>query len=122
MSVITEKIGDNIELLIDGLPQSVMTPSTQAKAALMLAKYAIPIGADLAEGVLGGVRVATLKIGRQYYQIKYAVKVLKPLTALEVYSEAIQWIEFQKVTGRADSQLADYTIQYLRKEFRKEFS
>lgn len=120
MSVVREQIGSGIELLIEGLPESVITPASQAKAALELARHSIPLGADLGAGVLGGIRYATLRIGREVYQIRYSLIVLRAITALEVFSEAIQWIEFKKEKGYVDCGLADDTISYLRERFSKE--
>ena len=120
MTVVKEKIGKGIELMIEGLPESVATPALQARAAMELAKYNIPLGADLMVGVLGGVRYATLRIGREYYKIKYSIIVLRAMTALEVFSEAIEWIEFKKARGTVDQLLADETISYLRERYRAE--
>lgn len=120
MTVVTEKIGKGIELIIDGLPKAVATPALQAKAAMELAKHNIPLGADLTAGVLGGVRYATLRIGGEYYKLKYSVIVLRAMTALEVFSEAIEWIEFKKARGTVDSQLADETVAYLRERYKTE--
>lgn len=118
--VIKEKVGDGIELMIEGLPRSVITPASQARAALELVKHSIPLGADLSAGVLGSVRHATLRIGSEYYKLKYSIIVLRAMTALEVFSEAIEWIEFKKARGSVDSELADDTIAYLRERHRKE--
>lgn len=121
MSVVRELVGSGIEMLIEGLPQSMLTPSTQAQAALALARHGIPFGADLTAGVLGGVRYATLRIGREIYQIKYTLIVLRPMVALEVFSEAIAWIEFKKARGMVDPVLADDAINYLRDYYGREF-
>ena len=94
-NVIKEQIGEGIEVLIEGLPQSVVTPSIQAKAALALVQHGIPLGSDLSAGVVGGILEAGLKIGGKYYKFKYSIIALKAITAVEVYSQAIQWIEFQ---------------------------
>lgn len=117
MGVVKEQIGTGIELMIEGLPSSVVTPATQARAALELARHSIPLGADLSAGVLGGVRYAHLRIGSEMYKLKYSLIVLRPMVALEVFSEALDWIEFKKATGRVDAQLADETTAYLRERF-----
>ncbi len=71
--------------------------------------------------MLGGVRYAVLRIGGELYKIKYSVVVIKAMTALEVYSEAIQWIEFKKMRGIVDYDLADQAIDYLRNKYKREF-
>ncbi|MDB9518497.1 hypothetical protein PN466_16250 [Roseofilum reptotaenium CS-1145] len=122
MGVVTEKIGDGIEMMIEGLPQASITPAVQAKAALTIAQHGIPMGVDLGVGILGGIREATLKIGSQYYKLKYSIRVMRVLTAFEIYNEAIQWIEFKKGSGGVDTQLADNTINYLRIDFQNQIS
>lgn len=120
-NVIREKIGDKLEVLIEGIPAAVVTPEVKAKAALALIKHGIPTAGVISAGILGGIKSATLQIGSEYYQLKYSIRVLKVMTALDIYSEAIQWIEFQKATNRVDAPLADDAIEYLRALFRKEF-
>jgi len=119
--VIKEKIGESIELMIEGLPKSVVTPAVQAKAAMALIKHGIPTAGVISAGILGGVKTATLQIGSEYYQLKYSIKVLKVVTALDIYSEAVQWIEFQTARHRVDPMMAKDAISYLRNEFRREF-
>lgn len=120
-NIVTEKIGDGIELIMEGFPQAAVTPALQAKTALSLVKYGIPAAGLIGEGILGGIKTATLSIGGQYYQIKYCIKVLKVMTAVQIYSEAIDWIKYQKQKGGFDSELADDAIEYLHKEFNREF-
>lgn len=120
--IIKEKIGEGIELLIEGLPQAAVTPALQAKAALSLLKYGIPAAGVIGEGILGGIKTATLNISGQYYQLKYCIKVLKVMTAVQIYSEAIDWIKYQKQKGGFDAELADDAIEYLHNEFKREFN
>lgn len=120
--VIKTKIGENMELLIEGLPTSIITPSVQAKTVLSLVKHGIPATGVIGAGILGGIKTATLKIGDETYQIKYSIKVLKSVTAVEIYSEAVDWIDSQKTRGNFDAALADDAIDYLRSEFQREFS
>lgn len=122
MAVITESIGDNIELMIEGLPQALVTPAVQAQAALALVQHGIPLGVDIGIGLLGSIRYATLRIGSEYYKLKYSIRVMRVLTALQVYNEAIQWIQFKKNRGMLDSQLADEAIRHLRSDFRDQMS
>lgn len=120
MSIIKQEIGTGIELLIEGLPAAVMTPANLARAGIELASHSIPFGADVTAGLLGGIRYATLRIGSESYTLKYSLIVIKPMRALQVYSEAIAWIEYQK--GRnADPVLADQAIAYIRGKYAKEF-
>ncbi|RMG34665.1 MAG: hypothetical protein D6732_10380 [Methanobacteriota archaeon] len=119
--VIREKIGESIELMIEGLPKAVITPEVQAKAAMALVKHGIPTAGIISAGILGGVKTAVLQIGSEYYQLKYSIRVLKVVTALDIYSEAVQWIEFQKTSNRVDAAMADDAIEYLRNEFKREF-
>lgn len=119
--VILEKIGDNIEIMIEGLPQAFITPNIQAKAALSLMKYGIPSAGMISAGIVGGIKTATLQIGSKYYQLKYSIKVLRMVTALEVYSESVQWIEYQKNSHKVDAIMANDALEHLRSEFRKEF-
>jgi hypothetical protein len=120
-NVVTEKIGDGIELMIQGMPQSVVSPQVQAKAALAMVQHGIPLAGTLSAGVLGGIKDATLKVGRQYYELKYSIVVLRTITAAEIYTQGIQWIEFQMMYGRIDQQIGDDAISYLRNRFRREF-
>lgn len=122
MQVVTESIGENIELLIEGLPQALITPAVQARAALALVQHAIPLGADIGVGLLGSIRYATLRIGNEYYKLKYSIRVMRVLTAVQVYNEAIQWIKFKKDSGMLDSQLADDALKHLRSDFRNQIS
>jgi hypothetical protein len=120
MTTISEHIGEGLELLIEGIPAAVATPANQAQAALMLARHSIPLGADLTAGVLGGIRYASLRIGTEVYKLKYSLIVLRPMVALDVYSEAIEWIEFKQARGTVDNELANETIAFLRRSFKKE--
>lgn len=117
--VIRESIGTGIELLIEGLPQSLITPAVQAKAVMSLVRFGIPVGAAFTQGVIGGVSTAALQIGSQIYRLKFSFIALRAITALEVYSEAIEWIEFKKARGTVDGILADDTIDYLREDLRR---
>jgi hypothetical protein len=119
--VILEKIGDSIEIMIEGLPTAVITPDIQAKAALSLVKYGIPSAGMISAGIVGGIKTATLQLGSTLYQLKYSIKVLKVVTALDVYSEAVQWIEYQRESNKVDSKLANDALEHLRNEFKKEF-
>ncbi|MFB2972614.1 hypothetical protein ACE1CD_26950 [Aerosakkonema sp. BLCC-F183] len=119
-SVVREQIGTGLEVIIEGLPQSVMTPAVQAQAALALVKHGIPAMGSYTAGVIGGIRYATLKVGSQYYKLKYSFIAMRAITALEIFSEATQWIEFQESQGRVDSKLADLTKIYLYKQLEKE--
>jgi hypothetical protein len=119
-NVVTEKIGDGIELLIEGIPQSTITPANQAAATLALMQHSIPIGAHFTAGIIGSMGNATLKIGNSYYKIKYAFRAMRAITALEIYSQAIDYIEYRKSRGQVDSLLADDTISYLRKSLQKD--
>lgn len=119
-NVIKEQIGDGIEVLIEGLPSSIVTPSIQAKAALALVQHGIPL-ANLTAGVVGEIREASLKIGGEYYKFKYSIVALRVITAVEIYSQAIQWIEFQMSYNRFDPGLGADAIDYLRRRFRDEF-
>jgi hypothetical protein len=122
MVVVTENIGENIELLIEGLPQALITPAVQARAALALVQHGIPLGVNIGVGVLGTVSEATLKIGGQYYKFKYSIRVVRVLTAVQVYNEAIQWIKFKKDSGMLDSELADCAMKHLRSDFKDQIS
>ncbi|NEP86478.1 MAG: hypothetical protein F6K18_06365 [Okeania sp. SIO2C2] len=113
MTVTTEKIGEKIELMIEGLPKAEMTPSEVSQASLALVQHEIPLGADISAGILGGIRYATLRISGQVYKLKYSIKVLRVLTALEVYNEAVTWIKFKKERGMLDPDLADLAIKKL---------
>jgi len=117
--VIKEKLGDGIELLIEGLPQSVITPQLQARAVMSLVQYAIPMASSISAGVIGDISRATLTIGSQIYHLKFTFIAMRALTALEVYSEAIAWIEYQKARGVWDVELSDDTIDYLRDDLRR---
>jgi hypothetical protein len=119
--IIKSKIGESIELLIEGIPSSIITPVVQAKVALSLVKHGLPNAGAFSAGILGGLKTATLQIGGEYYQLKYSVNVLKPVTALEMYQEAVAWIKFQEATNSVDSDLANEAINYLRSEFSHDF-
>jgi hypothetical protein len=116
---VTEKIGDGIELYIEGIPQSTITPAAQAQAALSLIQYGIPMGAHFTAGIIGSIGNATLKIGSEVYKIRYAFQAMRAITALEIYSQAINYIEYRKEKGQFDSILADDTILYLREAYKK---
>lgn len=119
--VVKIKIGDSVELLIEGLSTSVLTPEIQARAALSLVKHGISTTRVISAGILGGIRTAALNVGNEIYPIKYSINVLKPITALEIFSEAVNWIENQKATNGLDLDLANDAIDYLRSEFKHEF-
>lgn len=122
MTLVTENIGENIEIMIEGMSQAAITPAVQAQAALALVKHGIPLGVDIGIGLLGGIRHATLRIGSEYYKLKYSIRVVKVLTAVQVYNEAIQWIKFKKDSGMLDSQIADDALKHLRSDFRNQIS
>lgn len=42
------------------------------------------------------------------------------MIATEVLREAIEWIDYQRESGRMDAVLADETIAYLRERFDRE--
>jgi hypothetical protein len=116
---IVEKIGDGIELMIEGIPKSVLTPAIQAKAALALVQHSIPLGVHISAGIIGEIGDATLKIGNKLYKIKFAYRAMRVITALEIYGEAKQWIEYKSSIGSFDSQMADDAIKYLREDFQR---
>ncbi|NET45490.1 hypothetical protein [Okeania sp. SIO2B3] len=118
MTVTTEQIGENIEVMIEGLPEAAMTPSQVSQAALAIVEHGIPLGFDIGAGILGGICKATLKIGRKYYELKYSIKVMRVITALQVYNEAITWIKYKKERGMLDPDLADLAINKLTGDFR----
>jgi hypothetical protein len=122
MTVVKESVGDNIEIIIEGLPQALITPAVQAQAALALVQHGIPLGVDIGVGLLGSIRNATLRIGSEYYKLKYSIRVVKVLTAVQVYNEAIQWIKFKKDCGMLDSELADRAMKHLRSDFQNQIS
>jgi hypothetical protein len=115
-----EKIGDNMELILDGLPTG-MSPEHAAQAALAMVEHALPIAMSASGIIIGVARTATLRIGKEVYLLKYSVRMLKVMTAVEIYSEAIAWMQFQIARGRFDKKIANEAIDYIRNEFRKEF-
>ncbi len=119
-NVVTEKIGDGIELYIEGIPQAAITPAAQAQAALSLMQYGIPMGAHFTAGIIGSIGNASLRIGSEVYTIKFAFRAMRAITALEIYSQAIDYIEYRKLRGQVDSILADETIRYLRQSLHQE--
>lgn len=119
--VIQEKIGNNLTILIEGLPKELITPEIQARIALSLVKFGIPTAGVIGAGVLGGVKTAALQVGGEFYQVKYSIQVLKPVTALDIFGEAVKWIGFQQAYNRIDAEMADDAIEHLRNEFKKEF-
>ncbi len=101
-NVVTEKIGDGIELYIEGIPQAAITPAAQTAATLALLasmQDGISMGASFTAGIIGSMGNATLKIGNSYYKIKYAFRAMRAMTALEIYSQAI---EYRKLRGQTD--------------------
>jgi len=118
MALVREEISENIELLIEGMPDAIVTPSQASQAALALAMHGIPAAADISAGILGGIRYATLRIGNEYYKLKYSIRVMRILTALEIYNEAIMWIDYKKQRGIFDRELADDAIKKLKTELR----
>jgi len=119
-NVVTERIGDGIELYIEGIPQAAITPAAQAQAALSLMQYGIPMGAHFTAGIIGSLGNASLKIGSEVYKIKFAFRAMRAITALEIYSQAIDYIEYRKSRKQVDSILADATIRYLRQSLDQE--
>ena len=119
---IIEKIGDGLELMIEGLPQSILTPQNQAQAALALVRHSIPLGAHITAGIIGEIRNATLKVGNEYYTIKFAFRAMRVITALEIYGEATRWIRYKSSNGSFDSQMADDAIDFLQEDFRKQLN
>jgi hypothetical protein len=117
--VVKEKLGEGIELLIEGLPQSVVTPDIQAKAVMSLVQYGIPLAGSFTAGIIGGVSNATLTIGSQIYRLKFTFIAMRAITALEIYSEAIDWIKYKKARGVWDAELSDATIDYLREDLKR---
>lgn len=117
--VVKEKLGEGIELLIEGLPQSVITPDIQAKAVMSLVQYGIPVAGNFTAGIIGGVSNATLTIGSQIYRLKFTFIAMRAITALEIYSEAIDWIKYKKARGVWDAELSDATIDYLREDLKR---
>lgn len=115
-TVVKEQIGDGIELLIEGLPKSKITPMEQANTALALIQHGIPMAASFSAGVIGGIRTAILKISGEYYKLKFSFVAQRAITALEIYSQTIQYIEFQMMHNRVDSPLGEATIKYLRED------
>jgi len=102
-NIFTEKIGDGIKLYVEGIPPSIRTPATQTAATLALLAFlmqdGISMGASFTAGIIGSTGNATLKIGKSYYKIKYAFCAMRAMTALEIYSQAI---EYRKLRGQTD--------------------
>src|SRR5260221_13314426 len=119
--VTTTKIGDGIEVLIEGLPLSVISPVAQARTALTLLAHGIPKVGGITAGILGGIREATIKVGSEYYKLKYSIKVLRPLTAIEVYSLAITYVKQGTQDGTFDEKLAETFLAWIQQEFDNEF-
>jgi hypothetical protein len=118
--IIQERVG-NITLLIEGLPMELITPKLQAQMTLSFIKHGLPTSGTITAGVMGGVKTAVLEVGGEYYQVKYSIKVSKTITALDVYQEAVKWIESQRLNNRIEPTMANDAIDYLRNEFKKEF-
>lgn len=119
--IIKIKVGESLELIVEGLPIYIITPSVQDKVAISLVKQGLPNTGAISAGILGGIKTATLQIGGEYYQLKYSIHALKAVTALEVYEEAVAWIKFQETANRVDADLAKDAIDYLRNEFSRNF-
>jgi tetratricopeptide (TPR) repeat protein len=116
-TIFTIEINKDINVTIEGLPLSRLTASMQAQAVLALVKNGIPITANIINsGIVGGIRYAALKLDNQYYKLKYAIRAKRILTAIEVYSEVIQWINIQRNSNLIDPILADLTVNYLRQD------
>lgn len=117
--VIKETLGDGIELLIEGLPQSVVTPDIQARAVMSLVRHSIPVAGIFTAGVISGVSHAALTVGSQIYRLKFTFIAMRAITAVEIYSEAIDWVKYKKARGIWDAELCDATIDYLREDLKR---
>lgn len=118
-NLIRENIGDGIELLIEGIPQSALSPISRTRTILRLFEKIFPPGIDLVTNVVGKTMAGTFKIRTQHYEFTFQFTTMRALKALDVYAAAIQWIEFQMFRGTLDEQLGRETIAYLREDLRR---
>ena len=114
-------IDNQIELLIEDLPQSIISANKEAKIKLALLQLGLDGVGEATAGILGGVRKATLRVGQEYYTLKWSLKVLKPLTALEVSSLAVNYINAKVEDQTFDKQMATTALNYIRDMFDDEF-
>lgn len=118
--IVAYSISDKFELTVEGLPESALSSKVDSRIALALVQSTIPTSGAVSAGILGNIRTATVKVGYEYYKIKYSLVVMRTITAVEIFNDALKWIEFQKENNVIDPVLADETIAYLREQFRNE--
>jgi hypothetical protein len=120
-NITTYKVGDGLEVLLEGIPKSIITPEQQASTALQIIKHAIPVAASVTPGIIGSVQTAVLKVAGQHYTIKYAMRATRVIRAAEIYSQAIHYIQFEQQHNRITKELADSAISHLHMLFEEEF-
>lgn len=64
MATTVTRIDDKVELLVQGLPQSGITPVVEARTTLALLKFGIEGVGEATAGILGSVRRSSIRIGR----------------------------------------------------------
>jgi hypothetical protein len=121
MTTTVTRIDDNVELMVQGLPQSHITPLQEAKTTLALLQLGINGIGEASAGLLGGVRRVTLRIGREFYTLTWSLRVLRPLTALEVSSLAVKYIEEKVADGTFDEAMSNVAREYIYAMFTNEF-
>ena len=118
----TIKIGDGLEVMLEGIPKSIVTPEVQAKMALSIVKHAIPMAVSITPGVIGSLQTAYLKIAGRQYEVKYALRATRVMKAAEIYSQTIEFLEFQRDRNRMDTAIANSAIEHLRLDFNEQMA
>lgn len=113
-SIIIEQ--SNLAVTFFGLPTSISVAEQQAIAKEVLQHFAQTspkaVGYEAGDILHRGYFFVEHNHLRQ--QVNYELKVLRFLTAMQIYKEALDLVRNQQVQGTLDSEVADITQKHLR--------
>ncbi|WP_249104784.1 hypothetical protein [Argonema galeatum] len=74
-ALIIQQIDENMEVAIEGLPESIITPIIRTEVVSKLVKDNIPPGSSsLPSAIIDNSKTTTLKIGSQLYEVHYVFR------------------------------------------------
>ncbi len=110
---------DNLSLTLWGLPTDI-NPSQHEEIFDAVAQHSARKFADrsFSSGDVIDTHEFTVKIEEKLYRVRYELKALRFLAALETFRDAIQWIHQQP---NMDNEVAHITEAHLLRELRNEY-
>lgn len=112
----------NIELTLFGLPSNVNMEERQRIVIEVLQHFAKTHKREenYQVGQIAQRSAFFVEFNGERKKVEYELRILKFLTALQIYREALDWVEMHQVQGKLDSEVANITEKHLRSLAQKE--